>query len=146
MTPKRIVPCSTSTSCQSDGISGSSRIFPNFNYNYTYRERALAWLSTLNSKAVCCGSSQPFLEVGQGIASIARSKAVYSAIDSHALGGLKTRMVFANSTARQTDVSEQKIALSTSVEPEVARPLRQEHPRFWGFQLERILPMRLAFS
>ena len=87
------------------------------------------------------GSSQPFLEVGQGIASIARSKAVYSAIDSHALGGLKPRMVFANSTARQTDVSEQKIALSTSVEPEVARPLRQEHIRFRRFQLERILPI-----
>ena len=32
--------------CQSDGISGSSRICPNFNCNYTYREHALAWLST----------------------------------------------------------------------------------------------------
>ena len=41
---------------------------------------------------------------GKVEASIARSKAVYSAIDSHALGGLKTRMVFANSTARQTEV------------------------------------------
>jgi hypothetical protein len=36
-------------------------------------------------------------------ASIARSKAVDSAIDSHALGGLKSRIV-ANSTARQTEV------------------------------------------
>ena len=35
------------------------------------------------------GSSQPFLEVGKIEASIARSKAVYSAIDSHAFGGLK---------------------------------------------------------
>jgi hypothetical protein len=33
-------------------------------------------------------------------------------------------MFFANSTARQTDVSEQKIALSTSVEPEVARGMK----------------------
>ena len=41
---------------------------------------------------------------GKVEASIARSKAVYSKIDSHALGGLKTRMVFANSTARQTEV------------------------------------------
>jgi hypothetical protein len=49
-------------------------------------------------------SHEEYSEVGQGIASIARSKAVYSAIDSHALGGLKTRMVFANSTARKTEV------------------------------------------
>ena len=41
---------------------------------------------------------------GQGLASIARSKAVYSAIDSHALGGLKTGGVVANSTGRQTEV------------------------------------------
>ena len=82
----------------------------------------------------------------QGIASIARSKAVYSAIDSHALGGLKTRMVFANSTARQTDVSEQKIALSTAVEPEVARMLRQKPFQIRGFQLERILPMKRTLS
>ena len=61
---------------------------------------------------------------GQGIASIARSKAVDSAIDSHALGGLKTECVLANSTGRQTEVLEQKIVLSTSVEPEVARPRR----------------------
>ena len=50
------------------------------------------------------GSSHEYSEVGQGLASIARSKAVDSAIDSHALGGLKTRMVFANSTGRQTEV------------------------------------------
>jgi hypothetical protein len=42
---------------------------------------------------------------GQGLASIARSKAVYSAIDySYALGGLKTGWVLANSTGRQTEV------------------------------------------
>ena len=86
----------------------------------------------------------------QRIASIARSKAVYSAIDSHALGllgGLKTGCVFANSTARQTDVSEQKIALSTSVEPEIARMLRQIHSmQIRGFQLERILPMKFTLS
>ena len=41
---------------------------------------------------------------GQGLASIARSKAVYSAIDSYALGGLKTGGVSANSTGRQTEV------------------------------------------
>ena len=70
---------------------------------------------------------------------------IHSAIDSPALGGLKTEGVLANSTGRQTDVSEQKIDLSTPVEPEVAWPLRQEHPRFWGFQLERILPMKLTF-
>ena len=40
----------------------------------------------------------------QELASIARSKAVYSAIDSHALGGLKTGGVSANSTGRQTEV------------------------------------------
>ena len=40
----------------------------------------------------------------QELASIARSKAVYSAIDSHALGGLKTGGVIANSTGRQTEV------------------------------------------
>ena len=40
----------------------------------------------------------------QGLASIARSKAVDSAIDSHALGGLKTECVVANSTDRQTEV------------------------------------------
>ena len=40
----------------------------------------------------------------QGLASIARSKAVYSAIDSYALGGLKTECVLANSTGRQTEV------------------------------------------
>ena len=52
----------------------------------------------------------------------------------------------ANSTARQTQTSEEKFALSTSVEPEVARPLRQQHTRIWSFQLELILPMKLAFS
>ena len=46
--------CSTSTSCQSDGISGSSRICNNFNYNHTYRERSLAWLSTPKLCAVRC--------------------------------------------------------------------------------------------
>jgi hypothetical protein len=54
VTPKRIVPCSTSTSCQSDGISGSYRICPNFKCNYTYRERALASLSTPKLCAVRC--------------------------------------------------------------------------------------------
>ena len=51
-----------------------------------------------------CGSSHEYSEVGQELASIARSKAVYSAIDSHALGGLKTGGVVANSTGRQTEV------------------------------------------
>jgi hypothetical protein len=55
-------------------------------------------------------------------------------------------MVFANSTARQTDVSEQKIALSTSVEPEVTRMLRQKPFQNRGFQLERILPMKRTLS
>jgi len=41
-------------SCQSDGISGYSRICPKFNCNYTYRERALAWLSTPKLCAVRC--------------------------------------------------------------------------------------------
>jgi hypothetical protein len=54
-------------------------------------------------------------------------------------------MVFANSTAHQTDVSEQKIALSTSVVPEVARMLRQKPFQIRGFQLERILPMKRTF-
>jgi hypothetical protein len=36
------------------GISGSSRICPNFNCNYTYRERSLAWLSTPKLCAVRC--------------------------------------------------------------------------------------------
>ena len=40
----------------------------------------------------------------QGLASIARSKAAYSAIDSYALGGLKTGGVSANSTGRQTEL------------------------------------------
>ena len=49
----------------------------------------------------------------QGLASnliarwpVARSKAVCSAINSHALGGLKSGWVVANSTGRQTGVSE----------------------------------------
>ena len=41
---------------------------------------------------------------GQGLASIARSKAVDSAIGAYALGGLKTECVVANSTGRQTEV------------------------------------------
>ena len=41
---------------------------------------------------------------GKSGASIARSKAVDSAIDSHALGGLKTGGVSANSTGSQTEV------------------------------------------
>ena len=40
--------------CQSDGVSGSSRICPNCNCNYTYRERALASLSTPKLCAVRC--------------------------------------------------------------------------------------------
>jgi hypothetical protein len=71
---------------------------------------------------------------------------ILSAIDSPASGGLKTAMVLAASTARQTDVWEQKITLSTSVQPEVARMRRQKPSQIWGFQLERILPMKLAFS
>jgi hypothetical protein len=38
-------------------ISGSSRICPIFNCNYTYRERSLAWLSTPKLCAVRC---EPF--------------------------------------------------------------------------------------
>ena len=39
-----------------------------------------------------------------------------------------------------------KIVLSTSVEAEVARMLRQKPFQIWGFQLERILPMKLTLS
>ena len=53
MTIKRIVPCSTSTSCQSDDKSGSPGYVKTFTA-YTHRERTLAWLSTPKLCAVRC--------------------------------------------------------------------------------------------
>ena len=60
--------------------------------------------SNRNSLAVRYGPVHGQMVGAQELASIARSKAVYSAIDSHALGGLKTGGVSANSTGRQTEV------------------------------------------
>ena len=93
-----------------NGATGRKRIVGYFSLDNTMIDRfvkddcSACDRTCVDPKLFPQGSSHEYSEVGQGIASIARSKAVYSAIDSHALGGLKTRMVFANSTARKTEV------------------------------------------